>query len=674
MDVQAGEQSVFAVHCNSHGCGNWNSGYNLFTLDSSVGGDRISYQPQTSMLTMNFGSTGYSFSPQGFTATTINAGTVNATTLNGTVSAGQLPLFVGSGSGHEPGAVPDPGATAGSTRYLREDGTWAVPADGVASGQSAGGGSTGSGATIAGATADYNFLQGSGTTLTDSTGNGNNGTLGAGTAAPTWTSSGLEFSIGQNVALPSALNASRTVSVAFYSSPGAVLNANNIAGGIATFVTSSLGAGGLNLFATDFDGPNGTQIPTVESGSNVGTVSSVAISGFNVLTYTVGNSSSDLDHVYLNGVELPYASQTFSGGSQSSGFLYLGTSNISPFSNIGLVGTMYRAVFETSEDTPAQVAANYQAIVKDMNSRGVAMTPQSQPIGKPTLYAVGDSITFGLGVTASQAWPLNLALTNQPAYTIVNAGIPSQSVRSIAGSEPNRIAPFCANSAGPTVAILLAGTNDVGPYGYTAAQAFASTVSFVTKMRKAGCLVFAGTMISRGSSDAAKDSFDALLLDGMVRAGANGVVDFAANPLLGADGANTNATYFQADNIHPTSTGQLLLSAAASNALNYYFGSNSSNPTVVTATHTIAAGEGYITATPTANATLTLPDCTGQSGAIYTVSNTQSAFTVGVVTGSSAQLINGIAAGTAVSVPSNSSVSFRDVPNPKTVSGCHWEK
>ncbi|MBR8248702.1 hypothetical protein [Burkholderia cenocepacia] len=38
-----------------------------------------------------------------------------------------LPTFVASGSSHASGAVPDPGSTAGSTKFLREDATWAVP-------------------------------------------------------------------------------------------------------------------------------------------------------------------------------------------------------------------------------------------------------------------------------------------------------------------------------------------------------------------------------------------------------------------------------------------------------------------------------------------------------------------------------------------------------------------
>jgi hypothetical protein len=138
MDMQAGEQSVFSVHCNSHGCGKWNSGYNLFEFDSSAGVDTESYQPGTSTLQMAFRGASYQFSPQAFTAGTINAGTVNATTLNGAVSAGQLPLFGISGSGHGPGAVPDPGPTAGSTRFLREDGVWAVAGGGGLNGVAGG--------------------------------------------------------------------------------------------------------------------------------------------------------------------------------------------------------------------------------------------------------------------------------------------------------------------------------------------------------------------------------------------------------------------------------------------------------------------------------------------------------------------------------------------------------
>lgn len=144
MNVTAGEEAVFGVHCNLHGCGNWNSGYNLFELDSSAGTDAVAFSPPSSSLSMILRGTPYSFTPQSFTAGTINAGILNATTINGalsggsitsgTVAAAHLPLFGASGIAHGSGVVPDPGATAGSTRFLREDGSWVAPggsSDGV---------------------------------------------------------------------------------------------------------------------------------------------------------------------------------------------------------------------------------------------------------------------------------------------------------------------------------------------------------------------------------------------------------------------------------------------------------------------------------------------------------------------------------------------------------------
>jgi Concanavalin A-like lectin/glucanases superfamily len=48
---------------------------------------------------------------------------------SGDVSA-YTPPFVASGASHAPGLVPDPGATAGTTKFLREDATFAVPPGG----------------------------------------------------------------------------------------------------------------------------------------------------------------------------------------------------------------------------------------------------------------------------------------------------------------------------------------------------------------------------------------------------------------------------------------------------------------------------------------------------------------------------------------------------------------
>jgi hypothetical protein len=86
MNLAAGEQAAFTIHCNLHGCGNWNSGYNLFELDSSAGSDLVTYSPATSALTFNMRGTPYTFTPQALTAGTINVGTLNASSITGVAS------------------------------------------------------------------------------------------------------------------------------------------------------------------------------------------------------------------------------------------------------------------------------------------------------------------------------------------------------------------------------------------------------------------------------------------------------------------------------------------------------------------------------------------------------------------------------------------------------------
>ena len=56
--------------------------------------------------------------------------TANAVDLTAAQVSAMLPAFVASGASHAAGLVPDPGSTAGTTRYLREDSTWFTPPGG----------------------------------------------------------------------------------------------------------------------------------------------------------------------------------------------------------------------------------------------------------------------------------------------------------------------------------------------------------------------------------------------------------------------------------------------------------------------------------------------------------------------------------------------------------------
>jgi len=671
MVADAGEQSVFTIHCNSHGCGKWNSGYNLFELDSSVGTDTVAFQPVTSALTLGLRGTQYSFTPQAFTAGTINVGTLNATTLNGVVSAGQLPVFGASGSGHSVGAVPDPGATAGTTRFLREDGSWTTPPAG-----SGGSSSTSGAGLVAGATADYNFLQGSGVVLTDATANANNGTLASGGNAPVWTSTGLQFSTQQGVSLPATLNGTQTFVMAVYINPlsAGAQPSNNY----PVLLSSSNGGTGFNYMyeATTLDGNGMIQqayAPRLYVNGGLATAVPNLMSGFHVLAVTLGTGGGVNDHIYIDGTEVAsYIRQGASAGQQTSGNLYFGSSNSGPWSGSGFNGTAYRLRTYATQLSAGDVQTVSASIRNEVAGRGVTVSPQTLVAATAQIHAIGDSITQGAG--ASTPWPSLLSLTNQPTYAVTNWGIYGVLLQEINGSEPNRVGRRCLTTSGPAIAVVFAGTNDMSS-GFTAATTFGALASEIQTLKQAGCKVFVGTMISRAGQDAAKNSYDALILGQAKQVGADGVVDFAANPLLGADGANAGGTYFNTDHIHPTQAGQQLLANALSNVLNYTFGYNELNVHTVTALpYSMTAADGVIsTAGVTNTGALTLPDCTGQSGAVYRINNPQATFAVTVAPWNGSQVINGIALGTAVTVPANGTLTLRDVPNAKAVSGCHWE-
>ena len=57
-------------------------------------------------------------------------GYVPLTAPGATLFTSWLDVFGASGTGHKKGLVPDPGSSAGTTRFLREDGSWQVPAGG----------------------------------------------------------------------------------------------------------------------------------------------------------------------------------------------------------------------------------------------------------------------------------------------------------------------------------------------------------------------------------------------------------------------------------------------------------------------------------------------------------------------------------------------------------------
>lgn len=69
------------------------------------------------------------------------------------------------------------------------------------------------------------------------------------------------------------------------------------------------------------------------------------------------------------------------------------------------------------------VLSNWQATILDDGTRAVPDTTA----GKRRLVVVGDSFTFGLGVSDSETW-VNLLVRDMPGWTVINAGMPAYNI------------------------------------------------------------------------------------------------------------------------------------------------------------------------------------------------------------------------------------------------------
>lgn len=135
---------------------------------------------------------------------------------------------------------------------------------------------------VPGASAIYLFNEGTGTVLTDRSGNGNHGTLGAGAAAPTWGATGLTFDGGDNVDCGAAfrgLGAGFTAQVAALPTTNAYqgLVGNNSSGGatgLGWLIQKSIDANAFR--ARVFDG-NGNVVELTIPANPTGTWSLITL-------------------------------------------------------------------------------------------------------------------------------------------------------------------------------------------------------------------------------------------------------------------------------------------------------------------------------------------------------------------------------------------------------------
>lgn len=171
-----------------------------------------------------------------------------------------------------------------------------------------------------------------------------------------------------------------------------------------------------------------------------------------------------------------------------------------------------------------------------------------KPVLNGNLVADGDSITFGQGATNPYTALMGLSGNS---WTITNKGIPGELLSTMLTNAPTAIDPLFTSKFSKNVVVIWGGTNDIAN-SQQPVDVYANLTSYIAARHAVGWKVIAVTMLSRVGWDAKKDQYNALILANTAKA--DGIADFSGTP-LGVDNGYLNATWFQADEIHPTTLG-----------------------------------------------------------------------------------------------------------------------
>ncbi len=193
---------------------------------------------------------------------------------------------------------------------------------------------------------------------------------------------------------------------------------------------------------------------------------------------------------------------------------------------------------------------------------------RDRPSRSGPLVFDGDSIACGSGA------PPGMTLADQVARDLGFRGplrvvaAPGSPVSERERLFPTLVAPLFDAGARDNVIVFHAGDNDIA-MGAEADETYRCLTHYVGRARRQGWIVVLSTELPRFDFTPVQQRellrFNAMMLDNA--AGADGVIDFAADPIMGGIENRADPRYYIADGIHPTGGGYAILAAATSREL-----------------------------------------------------------------------------------------------------------
>jgi lysophospholipase L1-like esterase len=417
--------------------------------------------------------------------------------------------------------------------------------------------------------------------------------------------------------------------------------------------------------------------------TNHATQSADYTGGCAVITWVIGTSGdSTTDHVAINGIES--SSYTVgpgtSGAGMGNGTLQIGGAGW--VSGIGFAGTLASlwvwnkplSMSSTNSGQQSEVLSAALMARRDAEARGVIFHPQfGNNIGDHVI-CLGDSLTYGSASsnppTTGFCSTTNMSsLVNSPA--LKNLGNPGGVMMDF-GARGLYEGAYYLSRNGRNTAFVWGCTNDSSyGYNYSAAACWKYTEGLLIRLRAEAVKTIVITMISATGRDTAKDNLNPLINAGWSQV-ADGEANFASDPNYGADGAYSNATYFNSDHIHLTNLGYSQVAAYAQNSYNYLWGATQQNPTSISTTYSLTAADGW-SVFSTNGLTATLPNCLGYGAGYQWHTRTSTAGTDTLKTATSSQTIDGTDySSSGLTLASNTANAFAVVSGAVASGGCTW--
>lgn len=590
-------------------------------------------------------------------------------------------LLTAAGSGNTNTSQPPSGMYKAAVYGMMPNGTFVpLSLDSTGALIVSGGGSS----PVSGASAEYPMLDGTGTTVTDISGNGKNATFSTGANAPSWTTYGLAFlNTGTDIAPAQSIITPLATWGTFYvahCTPTMVTSTPVTTGGVPaaefpTFTGPSGGTGGVLAFTNNQAQTTYNAVtPAIFNVTATAptTYLAGAFGGCHVYGYSAGSST---DHLTVDGKELPVYGLQGSSASLvpvTGGTYLIGSGSFGDIN--ALRGVVSYAIYYPTAHTVAQMTQVTSYIEAQLALRPTF--PHYPNLTNSTAAQatfIGDSLTATYQGTSP--WTGTLSLNN--TYQVTNYGISGMFALDMYATATQRwessIVP------GITVAHVWGGTNDLVLGNQTAANAWASLAQIAVQAKRLGARTIVATMIDRGGESADKNALNVLIRGNWKQAGFDYLNDLAEVPGLGADGAAANTACFNGDQTHLTGpgtgtcatvgatdlSGYGVVAALASNAINSMDGSTSSNPSTFTATTVaLAPANNYNVLEPTVAQAVSLMDCQGRTNTVTLVNTSTFAVTV---SGINSQSITGSAI-----VAADTTGVFNPVLISPTTGGCFW--